>query len=201
MELLQKIEEIIKRDFAVNAQQGAYRLIEENQPDYPETVIRQRGKLLLYSFDRPDSNESVFPFFNSRVADLTTICDYIIFYPYRIRSNQDIVFVFICDLKSNKTSAKRQVESGYVLARYIIEMARKQLRFKSFMVEYRSLVFSLSPIAKPNSNVKPENYVALSGSNLKNKLLKAGSDCYLDNLCFWTILILKPLPTPDSYTQ
>jgi len=42
-----------------------------------------------------------------------------------------------------------QVEAGYVLAKYIVEMARKQLKFKRFKVKYRALVFSLSPIAKP----------------------------------------------------
>lgn len=176
---LQTIDEIIKREFKVDAKGGAYFLEETTLPNYPKTLVKQKGKMLIYSFDVEDSNDSVFPIFNSRVEGLTSICDYIIFYP-----KEKILYTFLCDLKSTATSAKKQVESGWVLAKYILNMTQKKLRFKSSEMEFRSLVFSTSNRARFNSSIKKEPYVVLEGSFLKNKLLAAGKTCYLDNLCF-----------------
>ncbi|MEM8524526.1 MAG: hypothetical protein AAGG68_07770 [Bacteroidota bacterium] len=178
-EILTTLEEILRKDCKINPQGGVYCLHEVNEPNYPITNIKQKGKLLLYSFDTEGSNDTLFWLFNSSLKGLTSICDYILFYPF-----QDTFFVFLCDLKSSQTSAKVQVETGQVVAQLIIKMLEKHLKFRQkIKIEYRSLVLSTSQRAKFSTNMK-QKYVLLEGSNLENKLLKAGQDIFLDNLCF-----------------
>lgn len=179
MQILQTIEEIIRREFKLSVVGGSYTLEEPSINGYPSTPVKQKGKMLIYSFDVADSNTSVFPIFNSSVRHLTKICDYIIFYP-----KDEILYTFICDLKSNASSAKKQVEAGRVLSDYIIQMARKQIKFQEVDTEFRSLVISRSATAKPATSVKKERWVILGDSKLKNRLVKAGSTIFLDNFCY-----------------
>lgn len=51
-ELLITIEELLRKDCRVQSTQGSYLLVEEKEPDYPSTKIKQKGKLLLYQLDR-----------------------------------------------------------------------------------------------------------------------------------------------------
>lgn len=106
-ELLSTIEEIIKRDFKVTFRGGSIMLQEKSIPHYPSTQIKKKGAMQVYKFDVENSNEEVFPIFNATQSGITNICDYIIFYP-----KNDTLYTFLCDLKSNTTSAKSQVESG-----------------------------------------------------------------------------------------
>jgi hypothetical protein len=177
-----KLEEIIERKFKVDSPGGSCRLEEPKALDYPPTILKKTaGNMLVYNFDVLDSNQSVFPVFNASAASVTAICDYIVFYP-----KQDKLFVFLCNLKSKQTSAKSQAEAGWLFADYIVQTVRRLLNFMPIRVEYRSLVFSSdAKVPKFMSNVrKDKKYVLLGNSNLPNKLLKAGSDCYLDKLCF-----------------
>lgn len=180
-DILQTIEEIItkQRDFKINAVGGAYYLEESNEPTYPKTILKQRGKMLVYSFDVADSNEIIFPIFNASQPKLTSLADYIIFYP-----KNDVLYTFICEQKTSTSSAKAQVEAGWLLAEYIVKTVSRMMNFKEFKVEYRSLIFSLSKTSQFSTSVHEEPYVILGNSHLKNKLLKAGVDCFLDNLCF-----------------
>jgi hypothetical protein len=180
-DILQKIDEIISRkhDFRVQAVGGAYFLEEPKELNYPKTIIKQRGKMLMLKLDVEDSNKIIFPFFNSEMSGLTQICDYIIFYP-----KAEKLFTFLCEQKTSASSAKHQVEAGQILATFITKMAQRMMHFKDFEVEYRALVFSLSPTSQFASSIRTEDYAILGGSQLKNKLLKAGETCYLDNLCF-----------------
>jgi hypothetical protein len=183
-EILQKIDEIISRehDFRVQAVGGTYFLEEPKEPNYSKTIIKQRGKMLMLKLDVEDSNKIIFPFFDSSMNRLTQICDYIIFYP-----KEDTLFVFLCEQKTSQSSAKYQVEAGLILAEFIVRMAQRMLKFQTFNVEYRALVFSLSDTSRhqQTSKVKKDNdYAILGDSFLKNKLIRAGGDCYLDNLCF-----------------
>jgi len=179
MQILQTIEEIIKREFLITSKGGNYFLSEPTVPNYPRTNIKQKGKMLIYSFDLQDSNTTVFPIFNDRKKNLTKICDYLIFYP-----KDNTLFTFICDLKTSQSSAKKQVEAGWVLAEYIINMARKELKFIDVNLEFRAFVFSRSNRSKFASSIKKEKWVELADSKLKNKLLKAGSTVFLDNHCY-----------------
>jgi hypothetical protein len=180
-EILQKIDEIISRkhDFRVQAAGGAYFLEEPKVVDYPQTLIKQRGKMLMLKLDVENSNQLIFPLFNDTMEGLTQICDYIIFYP---KDNK--LFVFLCEQKTGKPSAKHQVEAARILAEFIVKMVQRMLHFKHFEVEYRALIFSLSQSSQFASSVQQEPYVVLKPSQLKNKLLRAGETCYLDNLCF-----------------
>jgi hypothetical protein len=180
-EILQKIDEIISRkhDFRVQAVGGAYFLEEPKEENYPKTLIKQKGKILMLKLDVEDSNKIIFPFFNSEMSGLTQICDYIIFYP-----KEDKLFIFLCEQKTSKAEATDQVEAGWILAEFIVRMAQRMLNFKQFNVEYRALVFSLSKKSKFSSSTRTDNYVFLEDSQLKKQVLKAGETCYLDNLCF-----------------
>ena len=180
-DILQTIEEIITKqhDFKINAEGGAYYLEESNEPTYPKTLIKQKGKMLIYSFDVTNSNDDVFPIFNKYKAGVTSLSDYIIFYP-----KDDVLYTFICEQKTSTASAKVQVEAGWLLAEYIVKTAGRMLNFKEFKVEYRALVFSLSKTSQFSTSIREEPYIVLQNSQLKNKLLKAGEICFLDNLCF-----------------
>lgn len=177
-ELLQKIEEIIKREFKVNAIGGEYAIEEQNEQNYPKTVLKQKGKMLIYTFDTPNSNAQVFPIFESRIEGVTAICDYIVFYP-----KGNTLFIFLCEQKTSKTSAKTQVEAAFVFANYIVRTAQRLLKFKEYSIEFRALVFSTNQSAKFSTNLQNEGYVKLAHSGLKNKLLKAGGIYHLDNFC------------------
>jgi hypothetical protein len=107
------------------------------------------------------------------------LCDYIVFYP-----KNETLYTFICEQKTSQSSAKHQVEAGWLLADYILKTASRMMRFKALNIEYRALVFSKSPTAIFSTSIKQEPYVLLENSLLKNKLLRAGDVCYLDNLCF-----------------
>ena len=135
--------------------------------------------MLVYSFDIDKSNEIVLPLFNKYKAGVTSLSDYIIFYP-----KNGVLYTFICEQKTGTASAKKQVEAGWLLAEYIVKTARRLLNFKEIQVEYRSLIFSMSKTSQFSTNPAREPYVELGNSRLKNKLLRAGDDCYLDNLCF-----------------
>jgi hypothetical protein len=176
-----KLEEIIDRKFKMDSPGGSYRLEEPKALDYPPTILKKtEGNMLVYNFDVLDSNQSVFPIFNASAASVTAICDYIVFYP-----KNEKLFVFLCNLKSKQTAAKSQAEAGWLLADYIVQTVRRLLNFMPVRAEYRSLVFSLDgKVPKLMSNVRKEKmYVPLGNSHLLNKLLKAGRDCYLDELC------------------
>lgn len=177
-EILATLQEIFRRDCQVDVEGGTYILREPKESSYPLTRIRQKGKMLLYSFDLEDSNASIFGLFNPSVQKLTSICDYFTFYPF-----QGQLYVFICDLKSGKTSAKSQIETGYVLSQHIVQMLRKQLKFKTIAVECRALVLSTKRYTKGTTTVK-NNYIRLEHSGILKQTLKAGEDIYLDNLCY-----------------
>ncbi len=180
-DILQTIEEIItkQRDFKINAEGGSYYLKETNEPTYPQTTIKQKGKMLIYSFDVNNSNDDVFPLFNKNKAGVTSLSDYIIFYP-----KNDVLYTFICEQKTGTASAKVQVEASWLLAEYIVKTACRMMNFKEISIEYRALVFSLSKTSQFSTSLRKEPYIILQNSHLKNKLLRAGEVCFLDNLCF-----------------
>jgi hypothetical protein len=185
LNVLQKLEEIIKQEFKV-AQVGGTLLLEEPQvKGYPLTILKKKGAILAYNFDVKDSNNAIFPIFEPNVQYLTTIADYIVFYPYK----DETLFVFVCNLKSNNTTgASEQAQGGWLLSEYIVKTVERLLNFPDDMpVQYRSLIFTTNPSVPPtrfSSNVKQDPYVPLGRSLLKSKTLKAGDDCFLDTLCF-----------------
>jgi hypothetical protein len=178
-QILQTIEEIIKRNFLVVANGGTYLLEEENEPNLPKTTIKQKGKMLLYNFDTKDSNTSVFPIFNEQYPNLTKIADYFIFYP-----KEDTLFVFICNLKStNNTGAGKQAEAGWLLSKYLIKTTERILNFQPIKVEYRSICFWKGKGNRFETNMQKPKFDSLGNSGLKNINLEIGADCFLDRLC------------------
>lgn len=179
IDFIQKLEEILKREFLITAQGGAYYLTEENEPNYPSTLIKKRETMLLYSFDVVNSNQAIFPIYNDNVPSLTSIADYLIFYP-----KTDKLFVFICNLKSkNISNANKQAEASWQLAEYIVNTTKRMLNFKEIQVEYRSLLFCQGNTSRFTTNAKKLVYETLGKSGLKNLRLEAGLDCYLDLYC------------------
>jgi hypothetical protein len=183
--LLKKLEEIIKQKYKVAQVGGALRLEEPQEKGYPSTVLKKNGAVLAYNFDVKDSNNAVFPIFESTMPSLTSIADYVVFYPH----NDEKLFVFVCNLKSkNSTNASAQAQAGWLFSEYIVKTVERLLKFPDNMhVEYRSLIFTTNPnepTTRFGTNVKQDAYVTLGRSGLKSKTFKAGEDCYLDALCF-----------------
>jgi hypothetical protein len=178
-QILQTIEEIIKRDFALPAVGGAYILEEKNEPSLPKTTIKQKNKMLLYSFDLEDSNQSVFPIFNASYPNLTAISDHVIFY-----QKEDKLFVFICNLKSAvKGNASKQAEATYLFTEYIVKTTERVLNFQKINVEYRSIVFWKGKGNRFQTNMNKIEFGVLEKSGLKSITLEIGEDCYLERLC------------------
>jgi hypothetical protein len=123
-ELLEALDDILKSQFKMKTPGGIYTLEETDEPDYPSTKIKKTGKTLLYRFPHNVERKGgtdIFPLFNRKVADLTKICDYVIFYP-----READFFVFLCELKSNNIKgAVKQVEATKILTNYLIEMAQR----------------------------------------------------------------------------
>jgi hypothetical protein len=185
LNILQKLEEIIKQDFKVAQIGGTLQLEESEAKGYPVTILKKNGAILAYNFDAKNSNVAVFPIFEPSFPNLTIIADYIIFYPYK----DETLFVFVCNLKSdNTTSASEQAQGGWLLAEYIVKTVKRLLKYPENMpVEYRSLIFTTKlnvPTTRFSTNIKQDAYVPLGRSGLKSKTFKAGEDCYLDVLCF-----------------
>ncbi len=184
LNLLQKLEETIKQEFKVAQIGGTLQLEEPEAKGYPVTILKKNGAILAYNFDVKDSNKSIFPIFDASIPNLTTIADYIVFYP-----KNDTLFVFICNLKSKQRgNASKQANASWLLSEYIVKTVWRLLNFpKNMPVEYRSLIFTTDPnepTTRQETNVKQGAYNTLKGSGLKSKTFKAGEDCYLDNLCF-----------------
>jgi len=182
-ELLQALDDILKSQFKMETQSGICILEEPGEPDYPLIKIKKTGKTLLYRFPHNvEQGIDIFPLFDRKMADLTKICDYVIFYPYK-QGDKTTFFVFLCELKTNNTNgAIKQVQATKILANYLIEMAQRYLNFKTFQVEYRALIFSTTNIPKLSTKIKPDYEVSSSG--LKFKHLKTGEDCQLNHHCY-----------------
>ena len=185
LNVLQKLEEIIKNDFKVAQIGGTLRLEESEAKGYPVTVLKKNGTVLAYNFDVKDSNAAVFPIFEPNFPNLTAIADYIVFYPHK----DETLFVFVCNLKSdNTTGVSEQAQGGWLLSEYIVKTVERLLKYPDTMpVEYRSLIFTTKPnvpTTRFSTNIKQDAYVPLGRSELKSKTFKAGDDCFLDVLCF-----------------
>ena len=184
LNILQKLEEIIKQGFKVAQIGGTLQLEEPEVKGYPVTVLKKNGAILAYNFDVKDSNKSIFPIFDASIPNLTTIADYIVFYP-----KNETLFVFICNLKSKQRgNASEQANASWLLSKYIVKTVWRILNFPEDMsVEYRSLIFTTdpnTPKSRFGTNVKQDAYATLKGSRLKSKTFQAGDDCFLDALCF-----------------
>lgn len=180
--ILKKIEEIINRNFQVHPQGNRFLLEEPKTSGYPSTLLKKNGSILIYQFDIENSNDSVFPIFDAKVPHVSTIADYIIFYPFK----DEKLFVFICNLKSNNTTgASAQAQAGWHISEYIMRTVERLFSYpKNINIEYRSLIFTTRPPTKRfSTNIKKEDYSELGGSGLKSILLKAGVDCSLDIYC------------------
>ncbi len=182
LNILQTLEKIIKRDFQVNPIGGKLQLEEPNVQDYKPIILKKKGAILAYNFDVKDSNNAVFPIFESTIPSVTSIADYIVFYPYK----DEKLFVFVCNLKSNNTTGVNdQAQGGWLLSEYIVKTVERLLKFPdNLQVEYRSLIFTTNQNTRFSTNIEQNAYAVLGRSGLKSKMLKAGEDCYLDALCF-----------------
>lgn len=137
-DLLNAIDEIIIPRF----KQTTAILGESKKADYPTTKIIKVGKALFCKFDTDELD--IFPYFNKTVPFLNSMCDYIIFYPY-----EKTMFVFLCELKTEKIkNSGKQVEAAKIFAEFVINIAKRHLNFKSFNIEYRALIFSISKTKK-----------------------------------------------------
>lgn len=180
--LFDKIEEIINDDFIeVVPNKGFFYLIEDVLPRYPKTLVRYHKlkSFLPCKFDVKNSND-LFKIFDVRKANLSTICDYILFF-----LKDGILFIFLCNLKSkNISGSSNQIKASWILTKYIIATASRLRNFEKFKIEFRGLTFSTSNITtRFSTNPRKDNFDVLGKSGLRNIHLKAGKTCYLDFLC------------------
>ena len=102
------------------------------------------------------------------------------------RGKKSTLFVFMCNLKSTNTKrSSEQVEASKIFAEYIVNMAKRQLRYEPFQVWYRALVFWTPKIAHKKTmqiytHPRKHIYTKLGKSGIRQMRLQAGVNCYPD---------------------
>jgi hypothetical protein len=184
MELIQTLRTILHNDYIAEVKQaGFFKLDEQKVGNYPDTLVRfhKFRDFLPCKFDVENSNK-LFPIFDIKQPGLSSISDYVLFYEKR-RGDKPVLYVFLCNMKStNATGSSKQVEATHILSEYIIKMAVRHLGYKKFQVRFRALLFTLRHTARFNTKVSRDKYVRLGRSGILQMPLKAGNNCYLENL-------------------
>ena len=174
-DLLQTLDEML----IPSVKPVGWQLTELKIDDFPATQIKKEGKALLCQFDV--ENLELFPIFNKSLKKLCEKCDYVIFYP-----SEDTLYVFLCELKSNKTSgAVSQLTATKFLTQYIVQMACRHLGKTHYDIKYRGLIFSKnSNNQRFTTNPKnDEQWETEKSSQLKYRHLKIGDPCRLETQC------------------
>jgi len=109
------------------------------KPDQSAGGVCPRGDC-AFTFSTPNR---LFPLFQTEVAGIAALCDYIVFCQENSRDDAPL-FVLLCELKSgNVKGSRQQIENGRLLADYIVAMARYHRAVQPMPeVFLRGLIFS-----------------------------------------------------------
>jgi hypothetical protein len=177
MQLLSKIDEIINSSY----KESGLLLSEDNVTECQPIRIDKTGVIRIYKFDKAIAGiKQLFPFYNDGRA--RSMCDFIIFYP-----KEDVLFVFICNLKSKQlTNSRDQVFAGHIFSKFIVQTAARCCNEQDYLSEnkiaFRALIFSQKIFSKSVTNSKKLKYQT-DNSRLPYQYLKCGEPCDLDALC------------------
>ena len=162
--LLQAIGDILKPEMLIR--QSPIVLQEDHPGSTCEPItLKTTGNVVVLKSDHPSLKP--FPLFRDDRPGATRMCDYIIFYaapagaPRRSPGQGRRLFVFLCELKTGKTSgALEQIVNGYHLAGYIVSMARSHFGVhENPAVFYRGLIFSTGmKAAKQQTTPVPQRW-------------------------------------------
>ncbi len=176
--IIKKLEEIIISQY----QSAEFRLKEASPESKCKPIrLKKTGKMLVLKFD---GTLDLLPFFNSSIADVKKMCDYIVIYPVKGKNK---LFVFLCELKSgNIGDAGEQVRAGRHFAEYLISTALRLTGYHAYDIQYRALIFSTKIPAKGGTNPKslPYEEYQYPVLNLKYKHLPCNQDCDINAYCF-----------------
>jgi hypothetical protein len=162
--------------------QGGPIRLEEPRPESTckPITLHKRGKALVLRpdqrapemCDRPGCqfrlgpSDRLFPLYKLDVANLTAVCDYIIFYQ-NTSADDAPLFILLCELKSkNLDGSTRQMENGGLLADYVVNVAKHHARLSSETpIIRRGLLFStVGPLPKGDIRTTPCAYKSVPGS-------------------------------------
>lgn len=163
MKLLNKIEDILKNDFIKHRFQKKFSLKEIKSNTCEEIFISCNESILVCKFGEKEDEANVQWFKQTTIKGSPhAICDYVIFYELKA-----ILHIFICELKSKNEigKGKNQIDAGFLLARYIVDTAKRCLDIEEAQitqqektkteVKFRGFLFSNRPMYK-ETNLKKE---------------------------------------------
>lgn len=179
---LQLFQSIIETQFQKNQVGNAYELKELNEPTYPITKVKKKGKASLYSFDTDDN---LFPFFDTGKPFINKACDYMIF----VEKGNNL-YAFLIELKSrNHKAAYKQLFASEKFVKYLDEMAKAfgkiindQLNPHSTL-EIRHVIVSLKSNSFGTNVRNGIKYKVHSQYNYQYIHWKAGMDLNIDLFC------------------
>lgn len=174
--IFKKISEIIKTDFK-NTFTGGNVVLQDSSSK--PVKLKKTGNFLCIQPDKKIVDcKNNFPFFDTAIAELCSVSDYIIIYP-----TSNSLFVFIIELKTtNPTGAIKQVRASFELGKYICGTAKRMLNYPKVDIQYRGLIFSSKTFkgtSKPNKTFSQDK-----NSELKFRHLQSGNIYELDNLIY-----------------
>ncbi len=162
MSIISKIDELIANPYKVtNRINGKIHLIEENESEFPATILKNPSKLLICKFD---DNKNLFPYF-SDIPKAKSMSDYICFIEY-----DNNLFVLIIELSMTKPKTY-QFEPTKIFSDYIIKTCKRLFKTE-FDIIYKNVLITKN-VHKNSTKVKPSKYY----------YLKAGSEIDLITLC------------------
>lgn len=162
MSIISKIDELIANTYKVkNRVNGKICLIEDNEPEFPPTIIRNPTKLLLCKFD---DDKNLLHFFVD-IEKAKYMADYVCFIEYDKQ-----LFVFIIELSTTKPKIY-QFEPTKIFSDYINNTCKRVFNTE-FEINYKNILIT-KKVIKNTTKVKPS----------KLNYYRAGSEIDLIPLC------------------
>ncbi len=162
MSIISKLDELIANPYKVsNRIDGKIKLIENKEPEFPATIIKNSSKLLVCKFDE-DKN---LLHFYSDIEKAKYMADYVCFAEYDKQ-----LFVFIIELSSTKPKTY-QFEPTKLFIDYINNTCKRVFNAE-FEINYKCILIT-KKVLKNTTKVKPS----------KLYYYRAGSEINLISLC------------------
>ena len=172
--LFTKLDQIFNDKIKLRFSEGNITL--EDSGSKPIKFIKT-GKILSIKTDFQGKSFDKFPYFIKTEENVCTINDFLLFY-----MQNETLYVFIIEIKSKNThNSLEQLRAGFELAKYFIFTARRLLKYKSFNIEYRGLIFTEKQIRKGTTKPKRLEYIK-DKSELYCLFLKSNNTYKLSDL-------------------
>lgn len=153
--------------------------------------IRRSGQSVIVSFNARITlsarrepvciKDVLFPLFKEQEG-VTRMCDYWIL--CERGDERPVLYVLLCELKSDKPAGVAQIENGKLLAEHLVNMVAHHRGLDPSGVQFRGIVFS-SATRAPKAGLRPGkvSYTPLGRLGIPTTYLRCGEEWSLSALC------------------